>query len=283
MGTHPSEEARAKMCVAQVGRVHRWGYHLSEETRRKLSIARIGNKNNLGNKASDETRAKMSAVHSGSNNAFYGRTHIEATKEAIRQSRIGKPTTLGCKASVETRLRISQNRKGISGKSATRSQTYLELWQDPEWAAKRVQKIVASRHSRPNKVEMVLSELLDKHFPDEWRYVGDGSFTIGRLNPDFINVNGKKQVIELFGTYWHKPEEEQVRIDIFADFGFSTIIIWESELADLDAVVSRVKRFKELKHRTSQSRASKSNNALGKRRDFTRSIPLLGDKEKVQS
>jgi len=279
LGTHLSAETRLKISLANMGK-HKKGFIPTDETRKKLSLAKLGNKNNLGNKASAETRAKMSAIHSGSNNAFYGKTHTEDARGKIALSRMGKPTTAGHKASAETRLRISQGGKGISRKSATRSQTYKELWRDDEWASNRVRNIVQALHARPNKEESTLLDLLNTHFPGDWQYVGDGSVTFGRLNPDFINVNGKKQIIELFGEYWHKPEEEQQRINIFAGFGYFTLVIWASELQNLEATIAKIKAF--TKCRTCKSRASRDGNIPGKCRDFIRSIPD-GDKEKVRS
>ena len=75
-------------------------------------------------------------------------------------------------------------------------------------------------------------------FPDEYNFVGDFQFFLGGKNPDFMNVNGKKQLIEIFGDYWHseekigKPKDEHVkdRIDHFKQYGFDTLIIWEHEL-----------------------------------------------------
>lgn len=246
-----------------------------------MSLARIGNTNNLGHKATAETRAKMSAGHKGCHNAFFGKCHSEETKEKVRLSRVGKPTTLGRKASAETRFRISRACRGISRKSTTRSQTYKALWQNPVWAATRVQRIVAARHIKPNKAEVTLLKLLETLFPNQWKYVGDGAFVVGRLNPDFVNINGRKQIIELFGDYWHKPEEEERRRKVFAEYGFVTLIIWERDLGDVDVVASKITEFNN-EYKVCKSRASRSSNASGKCRDFTRSIPI-GDKEKVQS
>lgn len=257
-------------------------YHISEETRRKLSLARMGNTNNLGNKASLATRAKMSVAHIGERNAFFGRTHTEEARERIRQSRIGKPTTAGRRTSPATRLRISEGRKGISARSKTRSATYKALWANPDWAARRLRKIAEGRHRKPNKAELLLRDVLEALCPGDWRYVGDGSFLIGRLNPDFVNVNGRKQVIELFGEYWHKQEEEARRIKVFAEYGFNALVVWQAELADLAALQVKLEAFVRSECVTRESRASKGGNALGKCRDFTRSIPV-GDEEKVQS
>ena len=45
-----------------------------------------------------------------------------------------------------------------------------------------------------------------------------------------LNVNGKKTLIELFGSYWHKPEDEQLRKEHFQQFGFNTVVIWDYEV-----------------------------------------------------
>lgn len=282
LGAYATPGTKEKMRQSHLGKHPCLGYKHTEGAKRNMSLARLGNTNNQGNKASAETRAKMSAAHSGSMNAFYGKKHTPEARQAMRLYRMGKPTTLGRIASTETRLRIRQACCGVSRKSATRSQTYKFLWQDPEWAARRVRQIVRAHHIRPTKPEVILLNLLETHFPDEWKYVGDGAFIIGRLNPDFVNVNGQKQVIELFGNYWHKQEEEQERIDIFSGYGFATLIIWENELANIESVVGKLMEFNQLKCGTRQSRASRGGDTPGKCRDFTRSI-LDGDKEKVQS
>ena len=285
LGTHLSAETRAKISSSNIGKHSSLvGYRHTEEARRNMSLSHMGNKNNLGLKASDTTRAKMSLAHAGSNNSFFGKCHTEEVKRIISLSRKGKPTTLGHRASEETKLKMSTSRKGKSvNKSATRSQTYKQLWQNPEWSEKQVKRILESQHMSPNKPESILLNLLNTHFPNEWKYVGDGSFIIGRLNPDFVNINGKKQVIEFFGDYWHKPEEEQKRQDIFSTYGFSTLVIWENELNNLDKVLTRLNEFSDSQYEASQSRASKNSNILGKCRDFIRSIPVNRDSEKVQS
>ena len=85
---------------------------------------------------------------------------------------------------------------------------------------------------KPNYSEINLMSLLDKMFPKEWKYVGNFKVWLGNKNPDFINVNGKKKLIELFGEKWHKPEDEQIRKKHFKKYGFNTLVIWAKELKD---------------------------------------------------
>lgn len=109
-----------------------------------------------------------------------------------------------------------------------------------EWGIKG---LIASNHS-PNKCELYLQNLLNNLYPNEWKFVGDGEVKIGGKNPDFININGRKQLIEFFGERWHtKKDEEQERIEHFLQYGFDTLIIWESELRDKDALIIKIRNF----------------------------------------
>lgn len=69
------------------------------------------------------------------------------------------------------------------------------------------------------------------------KFVGDGSFWIERLNPDFI-VDGQRKVIEVFGDYWHTGKmlrndwrrTESGRKFIFNQYGYDALVIWSSEM-----------------------------------------------------
>lgn len=67
--------------------------------------------------------------------------------------------------------------------------------------------------------------------------------TLGGKVPDFVNVNGQKKIIELFGDYWHEPEEEQERIDLFAKYGYQTLVIWDYELKDVNKLKEKILEF----------------------------------------
>lgn len=94
----------------------------------------------------------------------------------------------------------------------------------------------------PNKPEKTLIKLMqDNNLP--FRYVGNGEVWLGNKNPDFINVNGKKQVIEYFGTYWHPIFDGTKRTEHYKQYGFSTLIIWDSELEDKPKLLNKIKTF----------------------------------------
>lgn len=97
-------------------------------------------------------------------------------------------------------------------------------------------------NSKPTKPESLLIELLrEGNLP--FRYVGNGEIWLGNRNPDFINVNGKKQVIEIFGTYWHPLFDGAQRIEHYKQYGFSSLIIWQDELKNLDKVTKKIAKF----------------------------------------
>lgn len=108
--------------------------------------------------------------------------------------------------------------------------------EDPEF----MKKLLKSLHIRPTKPELQLQAILDKHFP-QFRYNGDFSLgiTLGGLTPDFVNVNGKKEIIEVYGNYWHSREgvswhqTELGRIMAYNSLGYRCLVIWEGELKSL--------------------------------------------------
>ena len=86
-----------------------------------------------------------------------------------------------------------------------------------------------------------------------FKIVGDGSFILGGLNPDFVNVNGKKQLIELLGEPFHQAaamlpnpaprRTPEGKTEVYNSFGFDTLFIWSKELRDSGKVKSKLLSF----------------------------------------
>ena len=112
---------------------------------------------------------------------------------------------------------------------------------------KRMKKIIKSLHQFPNKSEKLLNKLLQEILLKEYEYVESGDVILGGFNPDFININGQKKIIELYGDYWHnKPdykERDKRRIKTYTKYGYKTLIIWEHELKDLELLASKIMEF----------------------------------------
>jgi len=119
------------------------------------------------------------------------------------------------------------------------SKNTQQLWQDPEF----VKKQMKARNVSQNKKEKYLEGILNKLYPKEYKFVGDGEVIIGGKCPDFININGQKKIIELFGDYWHRNDNSQDRINLFKPYGYETLVIWEKELKDMDMLKFRIHKF----------------------------------------
>lgn len=106
-----------------------------------------------------------------------------------------------------------------------------------------LRKWLQSLAIKPNRLERYLDDILQCNFPGQWKYVGDGQLIIGGKWPDFVNINGKKQLIELYGDYWHRGENPEDKIEHYRAFGYETLVIWEGELDNVTSIVNRVKEF----------------------------------------
>lgn len=173
------------------------------------------------------------------------RGYSETRVRRLKKGKI-KPPNLGRKFTKEHKMKISKSESGKEVSRKTRkiiSKNQKRNFKNPEFleAYKKARKV------KPNKKEKILIELFKIHnFP--YQYVGNFKFWIDGRNPDFLNINGQKKVIELFGDYWHKLEGRETpkqRIRHFNKFGFDCLIIWERELAKSEEVMEKIRRFEE--------------------------------------
>ena len=154
-----------------------------------------------------------------------------------------------------------QPNKNKGKKNPKISEINKESWKNPETRQRRIEGIKrawadpdkkhqwvsaankANSFHKINKIETKLDGILNDLFPNEYKYTGDGSIIIEGKIPDFININGQKKIIELFGNYWHKQEDEQIRKDYFSKYGYETLIIWEEDMKNLENVKNKLKEF----------------------------------------
>jgi len=191
---------------------------------------------------------------------IYGKDKAEEMKKKMSKARQGKMYEEMFKdinkadhVKKEKSKRMSRSGNPMFGKRlsdeacAIKSQKMKQKWTEEEF----IQKQMTARDRRPNNAEWYLNKLLQEWLPEQFKYVGDFSFLIGGKNPDFTNVNGKKQVIELFGDYWHgaevtgKSREDEIldRVKHFAKFGLRCLVIWESEFNDVQKLKQKVFDF----------------------------------------
>lgn len=117
----------------------------------------------------------------------------------------------------------------------------IKCWQNPEYRERQIKAVM--KRSTPNKWELQLYSLLEKMYPGEWKFVGDGQVIIAGKCPDFININGQKKIIELYGDFWHRGDDPEERKAVFRPFGYETLVIWGSELRDVDTLKTKVFNF----------------------------------------
>lgn len=111
-----------------------------------------------------------------------------------------------------------------------------QLYKDPEFLKNRMKKLA----KKPTRPEQRIITVIEKYeLPLE--YVGDGAVIIGNLNPDFIFTNGVKGLVEVFGRYWHETykrvdwkRSEFGRKAVFSQLGYSTLILWDDEIYNMD-------------------------------------------------
>lgn len=254
-GHHHTAETKAKISQVLlakhhgVGNKYALGYRFTEEQK----VAR--SKALMGRPVTEETRMKISRAQKGKTITAKERAILlQYNIERANGTRICSPETRaklsqagrGRKDSEETRVKKSQARIGMKFSPehcANMGKGKKLAWQDPEWRDKVVKAQRIGKHTHPNHAETEMLELLNQLYPRQWAFVGDGSLIINGKNPDFINTNGRKIIIELFGNYWHKKEEEQERIAIFDKYGFSTLIIWDTELPDKTELTKKIIEF----------------------------------------
>lgn len=109
----------------------------------------------------------------------------------------------------------------------------------PEERNQCLSKVLSRR--QPTSIEIKLEEILKNAFPDQWNYVGNGNLWIGQppANPDFVHRH-MNTVIEMNGTYWHRNDNPQDRIDHFAKFGFECIIFTDKDLISPENIIKEL-------------------------------------------
>lgn len=151
-----------------------------------------------------------------------------AVKCALKRHGVQKRTKSEALSLMNQKPSIKKMRRRIGKKN----------WEDPDF----IKKVMAGLHAKPNKLEQKVDKILQKYFPNEWRYNGDFSqgVVLGGMIPDFVNVNGKKAVIEVFGDFYHDPskafwnvewkKQEFGRVSTYSQLGFKCIILWGSDI-----------------------------------------------------
>ncbi len=122
-------------------------------------------------------------------------------------------------------------------------------WSDPERKARRVTAWLKSCFTSPSYIEKRFMEIAEK-YKLPYKFVGDGKLILDGRCPDFLNIDGAKKVIELFGDRWHESSEVAGRTSQYAKFGYDTLVIWESQMNKMsdEEIVETVREFEAKPH-----------------------------------
>lgn len=229
--------------------------------------------NKAGKFRCNENPKKCPVVTEKYRNAKLGKSKSESHKRNMSLAKKGKP---GKPKSEQTKLKLSLKNKNkkrtpefcencrkrnigkVQSEEAKNKKRIksLEKWKDPKY----VESLLASLSTEngPNKPEQIIIKILEEIFYEKnnYKYTGNGTFWINRKNPDFVNKEEKK-IIEHFGDYFHdreyrikkfkdystNEEHSQNRINLFKEYGFDCLIIWEFELKDIERVKEKIKNF----------------------------------------
>lgn len=215
-----------KSCGIKGEKHYNFGKHLSEETRKKLSIAH--------KKLDKEARMRMSENRKGEKHPMFGKHHSAKTKKKISDALKGeKNPWFGKHHNDETRKKIGAANKGKHRTDDERAKIR---------EARKHQKFPKCQ----TKPELIFEEMCKKYnLP--FRYTGNSTFWIGKnpsVNPDFVECDGKKIAVEIFGDYWHSPllnrklpenRTLDYRKKLLKQYGWKLIVFWESDMKRIDA------------------------------------------------
>jgi len=259
LGKSLSKEHKMKISFANLGK------HLespTKESREKMRIAHL--RENL----SDETLQKMSIANSGRPSPMKGKHHSEETKEKIGLGHLGNipwnknkhflkeiiekmsESHKGHLVSEETKRKISIAISGENnhfyGKRHTEESKEKNRIAHSHYTKEVLKKILCRRI--PTSLEEKFQSIVDKHnLP--YKYVGDGSFIIGRYNPDFINTNSEKIAIEVYARYYKKRNHISIedwkiqRSEVFKQYGWEIVYFNEIEVNE-ENILNKLNKVK---------------------------------------
>lgn len=197
---------------------------------------------NKGIPRSKEVKEKVSKANKGKiswNKGLTKETDERVAKGSKKNRNWKNPEKVFEKISKKAKERLKDKTKhSMYGKK----RPDVSKWnKDPEFIKKKLKGLI----KKPNKAEGELIAIINQNnLP--YKYVGDGQLIVDFKNPDFINTNGEKKIIELFGDYWHNKlniswhRTEKGTKKVYSKYGFSTLIIWEHELKDESQVINKI-------------------------------------------
>jgi hypothetical protein len=156
---------------------------------------------------------------------LYGKERAQELKK--KQSEFRK----GIHFSEEHKQKISNSNRGKIRSKETRKRISDAVQHQLELTGKSGKIVFPTSYERK-----IIGLCKDKNLP--FKYVGNGKLWIERMNPDFIETNGRKMLIETYCIFWHSKDYEKKRGKLFSKYGFKTLFLNDKDLT--------VKNWKEI-------------------------------------
>ena len=216
----------------------------------------------IGYKQTTEHKKNSGLAHSGENHPMFGKKQSEESNRKRSLTIRKRIEELGYMNSPKAREKIS---KALLGKKSNypaynKGKTYEEIFgiekaneiknkltlanKDKKLSPERIRKSLQRREM--SYLEIKMNEIIQKNnLP--YKFVGNGDFMIERKCPDFVNTNGEKKVIEVFGTR-HKNRFRSGGVDswmkerseLFSKYGYKTIFFNEKEVSSENTVLKKL-------------------------------------------
>lgn len=167
----------------------------------------------------------------GKGNSFYGKHHTEKHKKRISRLLKGRKKSAGFAEKIAELKKGNKYWLGRKHTEKTKKQMSESAIRNltPELIRTRM------RRRTPTSYEKKFMGIITKHCLP-YRFVGNGTFTIENLNPDFINTNGQKIAIEVYATYHKKKHTDSIedwkskRSAIFANYGWKVLYFDDDQI-----------------------------------------------------
>jgi len=181
-------------------------------------------------------KEKSAIIKTKMSQSMTGHRCSEQTKQKISRANTGSKT-IGYCLTCNKKFLMTPHEAKVQRKKFCSLKCYgiylRKLWKSSETRDEMTKKLLFNTLKRPTSYEQKIIDLCHRsHLP--FKYVGNRQVIICYRNPDFIEINGKKLLIEIYDSYWHPKNYEESRSKIFSKYGFKTLFLNEKDICSLN-------------------------------------------------